>query len=197
MCLPPMIAVAGGLIGAAGSVMQGNAQAKAYEAEAKVARQNARLAELQGVEELKKGAREESKFREQARQFQSSQRTAMASSGTQMSGSALSVLADTAQGIEDDATTLRYNTLQGKYGHDMNALNFRNQASAAQASARNAKTAGWMGGFTTLLGTAGQVVSGLPLGNPTGSKSAGGKITVGGSYVQGWEDGKPYKRQFI
>ena len=55
MCLPPMIAVAGGLLSAAGSVMAGNAQAAAYEAQAKVAQQNARLAELQGVEELKKG----------------------------------------------------------------------------------------------------------------------------------------------
>ena len=46
MCLPPMIAVAGGLLSAAGSVMAGNAQAAAYEAQAKVAQQNARLAEL-------------------------------------------------------------------------------------------------------------------------------------------------------
>ena len=60
-----MIAVAGGLLSAAGSVMAGNAQAAAYEAQAKVAQQNARLAELQGVEELKKGAREEERFRQQ------------------------------------------------------------------------------------------------------------------------------------
>ena len=35
-----MIAVAGGLLSAAGSVMAGNAQAAAYEAQAKVAQQN-------------------------------------------------------------------------------------------------------------------------------------------------------------
>ena len=162
MCLPPIVAVAGGLMSAAGSVMAGQAQAAAYEAQAKTAQQNARLAELQGVEELKKGAREEAGFRQQARQFQGSQRAAVAASGAQMSGSALSVLADTAQGIEDDATTLRYNTLQSKYGHDMNALNFRNQASAARAGAKNAKTAGWFGGFSTLLNTGGQVLGMTP-----------------------------------
>ena len=178
MCLPPMIAVAGGLISAAGSVMAGQAQAKAYEAQAKVAQQNARLAELQGVEDLKKGAREESQFRQQARQFQSSQRTAMAASGAQMSGSALNVLADTSQGIEEDATTIRFNTLQRKYGYDMNALNFRNEASAAKASAKNAKTAGWLGGFTTLLSTGGQVLGMTPV-QTTGSKSRGGNIVVG------------------
>lgn len=180
MCLPPMIAIAGGLISAAGSVMSGQAQASAYEAQAKVAQQNARLAELQGAEELKKGAREEHKLRQQGRQFQSSQRTAMAASGTALSGSNLNVLADTSQGIEDDATTLRFNTLQSKYGHDMNALNFRNEASAARASAKNAKTAGWMGGFTTLLSTGSQVL-GMTANQPTGSKSYGGNIVVGNS----------------
>ena len=174
-------AVVGGLISAAGSVMQGQAQAKAYEAQAKVAQQNARLAELQGAEELKKGAREEAKFRQQARQFQSSQRTAMAASGGQMSGSTLNVLADTAQGIEEDATTLRFNTLQNKWGHDVQRTNFINEASAARASAKNAKTAGWMGGFTTLLSTGSQVLGMMP-NQPTGSRSVGGNIVVGSSY---------------
>ena len=155
MCLPPMIAIAGGLISAAGSVMAGNAQAAAYEAQAKVAQQNARLAELQGVEELKKGAREEERFRQQARQFQSSQRTALAASGAQVSGSALSVLADTAMGIEDDATTIRFNTLQSKYGRDVEALNFRNQASAARASAKNARTALVDGSVAGMFGCSG------------------------------------------
>ena len=177
MCLPPMIAIAGGLLSAAGSVVAGNAQAAAYEAQAKVAQQNARLAELQGVEELKKGAREEERFRREARQFQGSQRTAMAASGAQVSGSALSVLADTAMGIEEDATTIRFNTLQSKYGRDVEALNFRNQASAARASAKNARTAGWIGGFTSLLSAGGQV-AGMSAGYPTGARVRGGNITL-------------------
>ena len=193
MCLPPMIAVAGGLLSAAGSVMAGNAQAAVYEAQAKVAQQNARLAELQGVEELKRGAREEERFRQQARQFQSSQRTAMAASGAQVSGSALSVLADTAMGIEDDATTIRFNTLQSKYGRDVEALNFRNQASAARASAKNARTAGWIGGFTTLLSTGGQV-AGMTAGQPIGARVRGGSITLASQPYEDWRKNKQMGR---
>ena len=178
MCLPPMIAMAGGLIGAAGSVMAGNAQAQAYKAEAEAAAQNANLAALQGQEELKKGAREEAKFRREANQFASAQKTALAASGAQLSGSALNVMADTAQGIEEDATTIRFNTLQSKWGYDVNAVNYRNQASAARASAKGAKTAGWIGGFSTLLNTGGQVLGYYPRTTPYTKKRATKGISV-------------------
>ena len=138
MGLPMALTVVGGLFSAASSVMAGQAQARAYEAEAKMAEYNARMAERQGVEALK-----EERFRQQARQFQSSQRTTAAASGTQVSGSALSVLADTAMGIEQDADTIRFNTLKDKWGFDVQRTNFTNQASAARASAKNARTAGW------------------------------------------------------
>lgn len=184
MCLP-VLAIAGGLVSAAGSVIQGNAQAKAYKAQAQVAENNARLAELQGARELERGAREEQKFRRQARQFQSSQRTALAASGAQVGGSALSVLADTNRGIAEDATTIRFNTLQNKYERDVQAVNFRNEASAARSSAKNAKMAGWIGGFTSLLST-GVQVAGMRAGQPTGAKVDGGRITIR-PYGQGYQ----------
>ena len=136
------------------------------------------MAELQGARELERGAREEHRFRRQARQFQSSQRTALAASGTQMSGSPLNVLADTAMGIEEDATMLRYNTLQSQYERDVQAVNFRNEAHAARASAKNARTAGWLGGFTSLLNT-GVQIAGMFAGTPTGARVDGGGIQIG------------------
>lgn len=173
-----MLAIAGSLVSAAGSVIQGNAQAKMYEAQAKVAQNNARLAELQGVRELERGAREEQKFRRQARQFQGSQRTALAASGAQMSGSPLAVLADTGMGIEEDATAIRFGTIQNKYERDVQAVNFRNEASAAQASAKNARTAGWLNGFTSLLNS-GVQIAGMFAGTPTGARVDGGNIQIG------------------
>lgn len=164
MGLPTALTVVGGLFSAASSVMAGSAQAAAYNAQAKAAEQNALAAQRQGVEALKAGAREEERFREEARQFQSAQRTTAAASGVQMSGSALNVLADTAQGIEDDADTLRFNTLKEKWGHDVQSVDFQNQANAARSSAKNAKRAGWMGGFTSLLGTGRELIAGLPVG---------------------------------
>ena len=167
MCLPVALAAAGGLMGAASSVAQGNAQAKAYEAQAKIAQQNARLAELQGVRELEKGAREEARFKQQQRQFQGTQRAQLAASGMQMSGSALSVLADTASGIEQDAAMLRFNTLQDKYARDVQAVNFRNEASAMSANAKNARTAGYIGGAASLIGT-GLTIAGMTAKAPLG-----------------------------
>ena len=167
MGLPVILTAASGLIGAAGSVAQGNAQAKAYEQQAQVARQNARLAELQGERELERGAREEQRFRRQQRQFQGTQRAQLAASGVQMGGSALSVLADTASGIEEDAAMIRFNTLQSNWERDAQAVNFRNEASAADASASNAKRAGQLGAFGSLLG-AGLGIAGMTAGTPTG-----------------------------
>lgn len=177
MCLPVALAAAGGLIGAAGSVAQGNAQARAYEAQAKIAQQNARLAELHGEREMERGAREETRFRQQARQFQGTQRAQLAASGVQLGGSALSVLADTAQGIEEDAAMIRFNTLQDKWERDVQAVNFRNEASAMNANAGNARTAGQIGAFSTLLGT-GLSIAGMTAGFPVGASAKGNAITI-------------------
>jgi hypothetical protein len=176
MCLA--LAIAGGLFSAAGAVMAGQAQARAYEAQANVANQNARMAQMAGSEELKRGAREEAGFRERARQFQAAQRTALAASGAQLSGSSLNVLTDTAQGIENDATTMRYGTLQRKWGYNASAVNFTNQAAAARSAAKNASTAGGIGGLSGLLSTAG-TVAGMTPKTGTGSIVKNGTITVG------------------
>ena len=186
MGLPVILTAASGLIGAAGSVAQGNAQARAYEAQAQAAQQNARLAELQGERELEKGAREEQRFRRQQRQFQGTQRAALAASGVQMGGSALSVLADTASGIEEDAAMIRFNTLQSKWERDAQAVNFRNEANAMSANADNARSAGRIGAFSTLLGT-GLGIAGMTAGMPTGaSVSRSGAIKIAGQRVTPW-----------
>ena len=183
-----VLTVAGGLFSAASSVIAGQAQARAYEAQAKMAEYNAKLAERQGAETLKAGAREEARFRAQARQFQSAQRTTAAASGAQLSGSVMNVLADTSQGIEEDATALRFSTLQNKWGFDVQQTNFLNEASSARASAKNAKTAGWIGGFTSLLSTGSQVL-GMRAGHSVGASVKGGSITLSGGWYKNKELG--------
>lgn len=176
MGLATALAVGGGLFSAAGSIMQGRAQSKAYEQQAKIASQNARLARLQGIRELEKGARDEQRFRRKARQFQATQRSALAASGVQMGGSALNVLADTASGIEEDASMIRFNTLQNKWQRDVQATNFLNEASAMRANASNAKTAGYIGGFASLLST-GARIAGMT------AKPAGGSSFTGNNSI--------------
>lgn len=95
-----------------------------------------------------------------------------------MSGSSLNVLSDTAQGIEEDAWALRFNTMLSKHGFDVNQVNFQNEASMNRASAKNAKTAGWIGGITGLLNTAGTVLGMTPVSQGKQADVNGGNITM-------------------
>ena len=150
MGVPAMII--GGALGAVSSIYQGESQARAYRAQAQAAEGNRRTSELLAREALQEGAREEKQFRRQARQFAASQEAALAGSGAQMSGSALNVTADTAMGIEEDAAMIRYNTLKNKWGYDVQAVNFANEARSARSAARGARTAGLFGAATSILG---------------------------------------------
>lgn len=170
--------ILGGVVGAASSIMQGQQQAAAYKAQARVAENNARMAQEQGSEAARQGAREEKQLRRQGAQFAGSQLATLAASGGQIGGSSLGVLADTAMGIEEDAQTIRFNTMKNKWGFDVQAVNYQNEANAARSSAKNARTAGYVGAFSTLLGTAAQVWP--TSGSSTGSKLKNGQITVGG-----------------
>lgn len=175
--LTAALTLGGGLMSAAATRAQADAQARAYENQAETARRNARLAELAGEREMERGAREEQRLRRQARQFQGTQRAQLAASGAQISGSALSVLADTAQGIEEDATAIRYNALQNKWERDMQAANFLNQGNAAEASAARARSAGGAGVFSTVLDTA-LGVTGILTGPSAGVRVSDDTITI-------------------
>lgn len=170
-----------GGLSAAGSIMQGNAQAKAAEAQARVAENNRKMAENAVSEAGKEGAREQMRFRQNAAQFAASQESQLAASGVALSGSAANVLADTAMGIEQDADMIRFNSLKKRWGYQVEATNYANEASAAKASAKNARLSGRIGAATSLIGT------GLTLwqnGAFKGTRAKGGQITVGGGQGQ-------------
>ena len=177
MCYP-ILTIAGGLISAASSVAAGNAKAQAYNAKAKVAEQNARLAELQGIRALEAGSRQEKQLRREGRAQYGSQLAQAAASGITVTGSASNILADTKMGIEEDADALRMQTLQEKWGYDVQGSSFRNEASAARSSAKNARTSGWIGAVSGLVGTAGNIFSNTPKNVPTPSTSGDGQIRL-------------------
>lgn len=195
MCTPMLLTVAGGLVSAASSVAAGNAQASAYEAQAKMAQQNARLAELQGIRELEAGSRQEQQLRREGRAVYGSQIAQAGASGTAISGSALNILADTQTGIEEDANALRFQTLQSKWGYDVQGSNFRNEASMARASAKNARTSGWIGAISSGLGTAANIFSASPKQTPTPSTADNGQITLYANKPEGPEKFDGYYRR--
>ena len=180
MCVAAaVLTAASGLFGAYSSIQQGNAQAAAYEAQANAANQNAKIAAWQAEDTLKRGAGEEKKLRERGGQFAATQLSQLAASGQQLSGSALGVLQDTGMGLEQDADTLRLDFAKEKWGHDVQQVNYLNEADGARSSAKNAKKAGRIGAFTSLLGAGVGIYSGLTAGASTGAKVSGGTITLG------------------
>lgn len=152
MGMAAAISVIGGLASAAGSVMQGNAQAAQASYQAQVADTNAELAKQKSWESLKEGAREEEKFKRRADQFAATQLTQLAGSGVQLSGSPLTVLSDTAAGTAEDIQQIRYNALKSMWGGLVEMSNYQNEANSMRASAKNAKRSGLMGAAGSLIG---------------------------------------------
>lgn len=168
--------IAGGVLGAYSAYAGASAQASSAKATAAIADANARNAEAQSNETLARGAREERMFRQRAAQQSAAQESQLAASGAQLSGSALNVMGDTRIGIEEDVAALRYNVAQERWAQQVQAVNFRNQASAARSSAKNAKIAGALGVGTALLGTFSTIKAGS---TPTkATYTSGSGITV-------------------
>lgn len=138
MCDPvTALIVAGATVGAYGEYQQGQYAAAQ-------GRENARVANMQAEDSLRRGAIEEDQQRSRMRAILGSQRAAMGANGTTASGTNLGLLAETAQFGEVDALTIRNNAAREAFG-------YKNQAAQELNAGRNAKRAGTMGAFSTLL----------------------------------------------
>jgi hypothetical protein len=173
------IAAAIGAVGAVGSLMQGQAAKSAANAQAAANETNARLADEQARDAVRRGAYDELKFRRQMSILQGEQRSALAASGVEVdTGSPLALQEASRKEGDQDAAVIRFNAEREAWGHSVQAVNYRNAASAARASGHNAMTAGVIGAGTGLLNVAGEYstymkgksVTPTPWG--TGTKSA-------------------------
>ena len=144
------------VIGAAGTLMQGMAANSAAKAQAAAANQNARNAEAQAHDAIVRGGQEELRLRRQMAQLQGTQRSALAASGMDIdSGSALDVQDASMPEGEQDAAAIRFNAAREGWGHQVQAANYRNEASAARSAGRNALFGSIVGAGTSLLSAAG------------------------------------------
>ncbi len=140
---------------AVSGIMQGVAANRAAQAEADAANRNARIAEAQSTDAVARGGKEELQQRRKMAILQGEQRAALAASGVNVdSGSALAMQDASASEGEQDAAAIRFNAAREAWGHNVQATNFRNQASAAKAKGRNALTGGLIKGGTSLLSLA-------------------------------------------
>ena len=150
-----------GIAGAASSLAQGAAEARAAESAGDFSRsqaeENARLQELQADDIEKKGQQEASLFRRKARGLIGKQRAALAAQGIDIGvGTAADVQAETAEIAEQDASQIRINAIRQAFGVRTAAINTRAQGEfdqiAGRAAARNALVTGGLGAVTSGAG---------------------------------------------
>lgn len=153
MCFDPAsLSIIGTVFGATSAISQSRAQAAGYENQANAADQNAKIAEKQAVSAAENGAQEEKQMRQRGEATIGAQKASFAASGLDTgSGSAMDVIADTSTQNNLDALTVRKNAANQVWGYQAEQTNFKNQARAARSAASNAKTAGYMGAFGTVL----------------------------------------------
>jgi hypothetical protein len=146
-----------GAVSAYGTLMQGQAASSAANAQAAAEEQNARIADEQARDSMRRGAYDELKLRRQMSILQGQQRSALAASGVEVdTGSPLELQEASRREGDQDAAVIRFNAEREAWGHQVQAVNSRNAASAASASGRNAMTGALIGAGTSLLSTAGE-----------------------------------------
>jgi hypothetical protein len=150
-----MCQIAIAALSAASSLAQGAAAKSAANAQADVAEVNARIATEQANDALRRGAHEENRFRREQSVLQGSQRAALAAAGVDVdSGSASDLQREARMEEEEDAAVIRFNAARENWAYNTQALDYRNQASAARAAGRNAMIAGVIEAGTGFLSTA-------------------------------------------
>lgn len=147
--------VAGAVMGAFGSSAQGRAASDAAAYQAAVARNNQTIAEQNAQLAEQKGRQEEAAKREQTAQMMGSLRARAAGSGVDVnSGSPLNLQEDVARLGELDALTIRNNAARSAYGYRTQGADFGAQAGLLDVQAQNARKAGNIGAFSSIIGGA-------------------------------------------
>ena len=158
MCDPVSLAVASTVVATAGSVTSGIGQAQQDRYQAQIADRNARLAHDQArdsIENTNLEARQ--RYRELAR-MKCAQTAAMAANGVDLNfGSPVDIQKDTAMIGAEDIGQIYKGGNERTRGFDINAFNYRSQASANRAQASGALMKGIFDGVSTALGGASQV----------------------------------------
>lgn len=147
-------AVAIGL-SALGSLMQGYSAQQAAKSQAAAMEQNARIADQQATDTVQRGGREEADIRRNAQRIAGAQRAQAAASGLALdSGSLTDAAIQSATNASRDVAKNAINHAKEAWGYNMQANNYRAQASAARASGRNAMLGGIINAGTSLLALA-------------------------------------------
>lgn len=164
-------------IGVASSIQQGKqAQAQANY-QAKVAQENAKLADQQASATRKEAYDEMTAQRQKTAKLIGAQRAAAGASGAAVDvGSVLDTTAETAAQGELDAINIYNKGIDSAYNSQLQAWNYRQNASAYKAQGEAAKKASYMDAASSAIGGIADVASTWGKWQNFGTKSStGGK----------------------
>lgn len=150
-----VVGVASAGLQAFGQIQKGNAAASAANYNASIAENNATIAKqnatFAGEEGEQKAAESEAKTRAQVGGLLASQ----GASGIDVNkGSSANVQASASEVGMLDALNIRSNAARQAYGYQTQAASYTAQAALDKKQAKQDKTAGYIGAFTTVLGDA-------------------------------------------
>lgn len=173
----------GGATGAVGSIMGGNSQASMYQYQAGIAQMNAQIAKQNASYATAAG-----EVTAQQSGMKTSQEIGAIKAGQGAGGLAVGsgtnarVVDSQLQVGQEDQALIRSNVAKQAYGYEVTAAQDTAQAQLDTQAASNSKTAGYIGAFSSLLGSAGSVSSKWLQASNAGvfnSSSSGGGDLVG------------------
>jgi hypothetical protein len=165
--------LAGGALGAAGSLAEGKSSSNYYNSLATIYGENAKLARAGGQSQINSLGTEQmaqvSALHEKERATIGAQKSALVSGAGIGSKTGEQLISDTESKINLDDMALRYNydtkMKNINLGAETQAFNYETQALGAKMSASVAKKKGQIGAVTTILGAAG--TAGMAAANPS------------------------------
>ncbi len=150
----------GGILGAVGSIFQGQAQAKAFQYQAGVAEINKKIALQNEDYSIRAGEVEANRSGRKTGFMIGEQKAVQASRGLDVnSGSNVGVRDSQHQVGEMDMATIRESAGRRAYGYKVEAANNEAQAQIFKASAKTSKTSSYINAGASILGSASSVSS--------------------------------------
>lgn len=151
---------AGGITNAIGSLFGGSAQSNMYQYQAGIAAMNAQIAKQNASYDLAVGEVQAQQSGMKTRAVLGATRAAQGASGLDLNtGTAVQVRASEAELGAEDMALIRSNAAKRAYGDEVEAVQDTAQSQLDTYAASNARTAGMIGAFSSVLGAGGSVAS--------------------------------------
>lgn len=176
-----MLGMIGGIIGAIGSIAQGNAQSQMYAYQAAIAQENVKIANQNATYELALGEQQAQQTGMKTRAQIGQTRAVQGAGGLDVNTGTNAVVQNSEEQLGFyDMEIKRSDAAKRAYNWHVQAFEQQAQAGLYQMSSANASTAGTLGAFSSLLGGIGGTFSKGLQGGMIGMNTGGFLGGIGG-----------------